>query len=280
MIRGMYTASSSMLCETIRQDMIANNLANIDTAGFKRDQGIFKELPTMAIRKVNDGKLYPPRPFYQYPKIGKLGTGVILDESYTDFGMGKFEFTDNPLDLALENSKAFFLTETPQGIRFTRDGILNINQDGYLMNMNGDYMLAEKEPQTQSDQEVILDENGKPQIEFGRVRIGPQDTISVDTEGRVIINGTPAFRLLRGMAADRKAFRKESTNSYSCAYGDVRRATGKVKQGFVEKPNFSVVEEMVKMIEVSRAYEANSKTIQAHDTLLDKAINSVGTTRR
>lgn len=280
MIRGLYTASSSMLCEIVRQDMIANNLANVDTAGFKRDSGIFKELPTMVLRKVNDGQLYPPRPLVKFPKIGKLGTGVILDESYTDFAVGKFEYTDNPLDTALENNKAFFLIETPTGTRFTRDGVFNINQDGFLTNMNGDYVLAEPDPPTQSAEPVLIDENGQPKVEVGRVQVNPTDRVTIDTDGRVVVNDVPLFRLVRGQASDRKAFRKDHSNHYTRAYGEVRRSEGKVKQGYVEKPNFSLVEEMVKMIEVSRAYEANSKTIQAHDSLLDRAINSVGPTRR
>lgn len=280
MIRGIYTSSSSMLCEIIRQDMVANNLANVDTAGYKRDQGIFKELPTMALRKVNDGQLYPPRPIYKYPKIGKLGTGVILDESYTDFHVGKFEHTENELDCALENNKAFFLYETPQGIRFSRDGVLTINHEGYLTNMNGDYIMAEAEPVTDGAGEVLINEDGSPALDMGRVQVESTDRLQLDTDGRVIVNGEPRFRLVRGEAADRKAFRKDASNNFNRAYGDVQRSPGKVKPGYIEKPNFSLVEEMVKMIEVSRAYEANAKVIQSHDQLLDKAVNSVGTSRR
>ena len=279
MIRGIYTSCSSMLCETIRQDMIGNNLANVDTPGFKRDSGIFKELPTMVLRKVNDARLYPPRPMEKYPKIGKLGTGVILDESYTDFSVGKFEHTENKLDCALENPKAFFLVETPNGVRFSRDGVFNINQDGFLTNMNGDYVMAEAET-GQTGGGVLIDKDGKPQSEMVRVQITDTDRVMIDTEGRVIVNDEPRYRLLRGQAADRKAFRKEGSNSFTRAYGDVARAEGKVKQGYVEKPNFSLVEEMVKMIEVSRAYEANSKLIQSHDNLLDRCVNSVGASRR
>lgn len=282
MIRGIYTSASSMLVETIRQDMIANNLANIDTAGYKRDQGVFKELPTMVIDRVNDQELYPPRPFTSSPKIGKLGTGVILDESYTDFSLGKLQFTDNNLDCALENAKAFFLTETPNGIRYSRDGVLTLSPEGYLTNMNGDFILAEPEPPRNIEDRILVREDGTPnsELEIGRVQVGQTDRVTLDAEGRVLVNGEPRYRLVRGMASDRKAFRKENTNNFTRAYGDVQRADGRVKVGYVEKPNFSIVEEMVKMIEVSRAYEANSKSIQAHDSLLDKAVNTVGSTRR
>lgn len=267
-----------MLCETIRQDIVANNLANVDTPGFKRDQGIFKELPTMVLRKVNDGQLYPPRPLYKFPKIGKLGTGVILDESFTDFDVGKFQHTNNELDCALENPKAFFAIERQGGVRFTRDGVFTLNPEGFLVTHNGDYVLAENDSGAAGSGN-LLDENGKPATEFGRVQVAPTDKIMIDTEGRILVNGQPQFRLVQGMASDRKAFRKEGANGFVRAYGEVKRAEGKVKPGYVEKPNFSLVEEMVKMIEVSRAYEANSKVIQTHDNLLDKAVNQVGRTR-
>jgi flagellar basal-body rod protein FlgG len=280
MIRGLYTSSSSMLCEVIRQDMVANNLANVDTAGFKRDQGIFKELPTMVLRKVNDGQLYPPRPIYKYPKIGELGTGVILDESHTDFSAGKMDYTGNDLDIALENEKAFLVVEGPNGTRFTRDGILTIDHEGFLVNTHGDYILAENEPVSEIEGQQLIDENGEPAVEFTRVQVNDQQRVTIDEDGRVIVDDVPLFRIARGQAADRKAFRKEGANKYLRAYGAVSRSLGNVKPGYIEKPNFSLVTEMVKMIEVSRAYEANSKVIQSHDGLLDKAINSVGVTRR
>ncbi|HNV71208.1 MAG TPA: flagellar hook-basal body protein [Candidatus Ozemobacteraceae bacterium] len=279
MIRGIYTSASGMLCEIVRQDMVANNLANVDTPGFKRDQGIFKELPTMMLRKVNDGKLYPPRPLYKFPKIGKLGTGAIIDESHTDFSAGKYQFTDNDLDCALENNKAFFVMETARGTRFTRDGSFTLDQEGFLVSHHGDYVLAEPEPPVESAG-PLFDANGNPTGEYTRVQVALTDKMTIDTDGRVIVNGRPSFRLLRGMASDRKAFRKDQSNDFVRAYGDVNRAGGKVKPGYLEKPNFSLVEEMVKMIEVSRAYEANSKVIQAHETLLDRVVNSVGPSRR
>ena len=145
--------------------------------------------------------------------------------------------------------------------------------------MQGDYLLAELEPGT-GESGIVLDKDGKPSGQFTRVQTTRTDKVMIDADGRVIVNGNPAFRLLRGQAADRKAFRKDTSNSYVRAYGDVQRSVGEVKVGYLEKPNFSLVEEMVKMIEVSRAYEANSKVIQAHESTLDRVINSVGPSRR
>jgi flagellar basal-body rod protein FlgG len=146
--------------------------------------------------------------------------------------------------------------------------------------MHGDYIMAEQEPVSEYEGDQLLDENGEPLVNLTRVQAQDQQKVLIDEDGRVLIDNQPLFRISRGQAADRKAFRKEGANKYVRAYGAVTRSLGNVKPGYVEKPNFSLVEEMVKMIEVSRAYEANSKVIQSHDGLLDKAINSVGVTRR
>lgn len=278
MIRGIYTSAAGMLCETIRQDIIANNLANVDTAGFKQNEAIFKERPTMVIRKVNDGQLYPPRPFYRYPKIGKLGTGSVLDETFTNFAAGTFSYTGNDLDVSLANEKAFFLVESGDGIRYSRDGVFNINQNGFLTNMSGDFIMAEREP-ADGASEILVADGGEVVANLERIAITDGQTIKISEDGRVWVDGVPEYRLVQGQAADRKAFRKEGSNKFVRAYGDVVRAQGDFKAGYVEKPNFSIVEEMVKMIEVARAYEANSKVVQSHDALLDKAVNSIGVTR-
>ena len=106
MIRGIYTSAAGMLVETMRQDQIANNLANVDTTGYKQDGMVFKELPAMRIRRINDAKLYPPRPIYKYPRIGKIGTGAIADETYTRWEAGKMSYTGNELDVSLDNENA------------------------------------------------------------------------------------------------------------------------------------------------------------------------------
>ncbi|NLM16648.1 MAG: flagellar hook-basal body protein [Candidatus Riflebacteria bacterium] len=279
MIRGLYTSASGMLVETIRQDMLANNLANVDTTGFKADGGIFKELPTMEIRRVNDGKLYPPRPFYKYPIIGQLGTGATFDEGYTDFSAGKMSFTGNNLDVALENPQAFFVVQSPEGVRFSRDGVFKVNENGFLVNLHGDYILGE----TGERPEILLldgEEDNALIPGLAPIRIPADTKAYIDESGRVLANGEAVGNIALGSAADRKAFRKEGANKFKRAYGDVARAESNFLPGYIEKPNFSIVSAMVKMIEVSRAYEANAKVVQAHETMIDKAVNSVGVSRR
>lgn len=279
MVRGIYTSASAMLIETMRQDQIANNLANVDTTGYKQDGAAFKELPTMQIRRVNDGELYPPRPIYRYPRIGKLGTGAIFDESYTRWEAGSMNYTGNALDISVDNEKAFFIVETPNGIRFTRDGSWTLDNEGYLVTKDGSYVLGETIGDEEENSGIMINDDGSVNARFQRIQVGIGRKCTIDEEGRVLLDNEGEYRVVTGIAEDRKSFRKEGSNKFVRAYGTVTRAETNFCPGYLEMPNFSVVEEMVNMIEVSRAYEANSKAIQSHDSLLDKAINSVGKTK-
>lgn len=280
MIRGIYTASAGMLCETIRQDIIANNLANVDTSGFKTDMAVFKELPTMDIKRVNESNVYPPNPFRKSPTIGQLGTGSVLDEVYTNFAPGKMQHTGNSLDVAIDNKNAFFVVESANGdLKYSRDGILTLDADGFLTNMSGDYVMALSDGTNPADGGLIVNAEGERALELQRIQVAG-DKVEIDTQGRVVVDGEGQFLLAAGVAADRKAFRKEGANKFTRAYGEVALSDTGFRPGYVEKPNVSVIEQMVKMIEVSRAYEANSKSVQAHDSLIDKAVNTVGASRR
>ncbi len=280
MIRGIYTSAAGMLVETMRQDQVANNLANVDTTGFKQDGMVFKELPAMRIRRVNDGQLYPPRPIYRYPRIGKIGTGSIVDETYTRWEAGSMSYTGNELDVSLDNEKAFFIVEGRNGIRFSRDGSWTLDDEGFLRDHNGYYILGEQIGSEAQNSGVIISDDGTVNANFQRIQVGLGVKCTIDEEGRVLLDNEAQFRVVTGTASERRAFRKEGANKFVRAFGDVTRAETNFLPGYLEKPNFSVVEEMVKMIEISRAYEANSKVIQSHDNLLDKCVNNVGATKR
>lgn len=279
MVRGIYTSASAMLIETMRQDQIANNLANVDTVGYKQDGSAFKELPAMQIRRVNDGELYPPRPIYRYPRIGKLGTGAIFDESFTRWEGGSMNYTGEDLDVALDNEKAFFITETPNGIRYTRNGSWTLDNEGYLVTKDGSYILGEVIGDEEENSGILVNDDGSVNARFQRIQVGIGKKCTIDEEGRVLLDNQSEYRVVTAISEDRRSFRKEGSNKFVRAYGNVTRAETNFLPGYLEKANFSVVEEMVNMIEVSRAYEANAKAIQSHDSLLDRAINSVGKTR-
>lgn len=113
MIRGLYTAASGMLAEAERIDVTSNNLANANTAGFKKDVAVTKDFANILITRVNDGD--------EAPAIGRMGTGVIVDEVATTYTGGSIRTTGNAFDLAIEG-RGFFAVQTPQGLRYTRNG--------------------------------------------------------------------------------------------------------------------------------------------------------------
>src|SRR5689334_5923462 len=127
-----------------RLDEIANNLANVDLNGYKKDTAIQKAFPEMLIRRMNDNGVYvfPMGSVDTTPMVGTLGTGVETNEVYTNFTQGPLKQTENPFDLALEGD-GFMTVLTPQGERLTRNGAFVVNSDGYLVTKEGDFVEGE-----------------------------------------------------------------------------------------------------------------------------------------
>ncbi|MDF2570311.1 MAG: flgG 2 [Sporomusa sp.] len=243
MIRGVYTAASGMLAETTRTDTIANNLANGNTTGYKKDIAISKDFANILIQRINDG---------QNPAtVGRLGLGSIIDEIATIQTTGIMRPTGNTLDFAVDG-KGFFAVETPAGVRFTRNGSFSRNVQGELVTSEGYQVLGQN----------------------GAIRI-PEGQVSVEKTGRVTVDGVDAGQLRLVEFADDRQLVKEGASLFR-APNNGRPATGKVEQGMLEQSNVNIVSEMVNLISGYRAYEVNAKTVQAHDQLLDKAVNEVG----
>ncbi len=144
-VRGIYTAASGMMAERRKLDVVSNNLANIDLIGYKKDLSIQKAFPEMLIRRLNDDGLYkfPKGHLETAPIVGKLGTGVEENEIYTLFEQGPLKTTGNPLDLALTD-QGFFVIQTSDGERYTRNGSFTIGKEGILVTKSGFPVLGEK----------------------------------------------------------------------------------------------------------------------------------------
>lgn len=250
MIRGLYTAASGMIVEQQRQDVIANNVANVNTAGFKKDVATFKAFPEMLLNRLNDPEQPAPVPDRR-PVIGRVGTGALLDEVITQHGTGPLKQTGTPFDLAL-NGEGYFTIDTPQGERYTRNGSFSLNADNQLVTSEGYAVLGQNGPIT------IIGENVQV-AEDGTVRV---DNANVDTLRIVTF-------------ADKKALTKLGDSLFTGGQAQpVLRPM--VIQGYQELSNVNPITEMVNMITAMRSYEANQKAIQTHDQLLDKAVNEVG----
>ncbi len=279
MVRGLYTGASGMNAQQVKLDAISNNLANVDTNGYKRDIAVHKAFAELLLRRFDDDgvALNPFGSADSAPVIGKIGTGVETNELFTEHEQGSLKQTDSDFDLAMDG-KGFMAIETPNGERYTRNGAFVLGKEGWLETKDGLRVLGENGP-------IKVKENN----------------FQVDKDGNVFINRSlqdDPFRLVgrtentwdRLEKLDRikivdfvkdRFLAKQGNSLYKSTdvSGDAivmkTQDRPKVLQGFVEASNVNPVIEMVNMIEVNRAYEANQKTIQAVDNLLGKLINDV-----
>lgn len=245
MIKGMYTAASSMLTQQRNMNLISNNLANASTSAYKKDEGIQESFPEIMISLLEKGK--------QPEEIGSLGTGVRLQETFTDHTQGSLIHTENKLDLALEGD-GFFVVQTPAGLRYTRNGNFALSENGQIVTKQGYPLIGEDGPlQTIPGRDIRIDENG--QLYFDELQ-----------GGRILVVEFP----------DTNQLTKIGDNLYTSELDPEQENMGfQVKQGYLENSNVNLVNEMVKMIETSRYYDLNQKVITAYDGTLDKVVNSV-----
>lgn len=274
MLRGIYTGASGMIAQQARLDVVANNLANVDKTGFKKDLTLFKAFPDMLIRRLSDNGLgiTPSGSFDSMPYVGKLGTGVEVNEVFTDFDQGSLQRTENNFDLALDG-RGFMTVQTERGERYTRNGAFTINQDGILMTHNGYPVLGENGIIRVQQNNFIINERGEVMV---NAAIDPNDLASMannDWSQPVILDRLKLadFEKIRELKKEGDSLWKETEFSGP----PIPPENVKVVQGFLEKSNVNMIREMVDMIEVQRSYEANQKAVQTHDTELGRLINEV-----
>lgn len=280
MVRGVYTGASGMIAEQYRLDVVANNLANVDKPGFKRDTATFKAFPEMmAARTEDDGVvIFPLGSTDIRPYVGRLGTGVEVNEVFTEWEQGSLRETGNQLDIAL-GDKGFFAVETPHGERYTRNGSFLIDKDNYLVTKHG---------------YKVMGENGYIQIKSNNFNIDEEGRISInrryqDNEDFVQFNDNEweyeeildtlkivRFENERYLKKEGESFWVDTDISGPAYIAQKGVDRPKVLSRFLEMSNVNPINEMVRMIEVQRAYELNSKTISTHDTLIGRVVNEVG----
>ena len=255
MIRGLYTSASGMLAGVMHTDTVTNNLANVNTAGYKKDTAVTHEFREMLIYRINDGALSGGQlsfPAAATP-LGFLGTGVTVDQIYTSHIQGIMRNTGNPLDMAI-SGQGYFVVNTDNGLCYTRNGAFTLN----------------------AEQELVTADGGKVMGTQGPIRLSGHQ-IRVDEAGNVYSDGALVDKLRIVSFADEGVLEKQG-GSYFKPAGPVAELTaqGIIQQGFLEGANVNTVSEMVDLINVFRSYEANQKMIQTQDDTLGKAVNEVG----
>lgn len=255
MLRGLYTSWTGMVNEQKRLDVISNNLANSATLGYKQESVSSQAFDQLLTIKIRDGSQA-----YHNEAIGTMSLGVKVGEVYTDYSQGSVRETGGNFDLAISGNGFFTINYTNSSgetsTRYTRDGSFQVTRDGILVDTEGN----------------------RVQGEGGDIRI-PTDakSIAIDKDGTITVDGAVVDRLKITDFEDYDYILKVGDNMYTVVDGATERpATGTVLQGYTEQSNVNVVSEMVDMITVTRAYEANQKVIRSMDTMLEKAVNQVG----
>jgi flagellar basal-body rod protein FlgF len=277
LIRGLYTGASGMVVQMHRLDTIANNLANVDLNGYKRDTAINKAFPEILLRRMNDDGMFvfPLGSIDTTPIVGKLGTGAECNEVFTAFTQGSLKQTENPFDLALEG-QGFLTVLLPDGERYTRNGSFLLNDEGFLVTKRGEFVMGENGPIRIKKNNFVIDQDGViyqnstfAGDERRLVSLEENEWENLERVDRLKIVDFNRPRYLKKMG---DSFWRDTEDSgpAQIAVGDGRP---KVRQGFLESSNVNVVTEMVQMIEVQRTYEANQKMIQTQDSLLGRLIN-------
>ena len=249
MLRSLYIAATGMLVQRKKMDVITNNITNVETTGYKKDQLLSRSFKDMMIERIND-----PAVVSYSTYVGGQNTGVHIDEVATDFAQGNMEGTERLSDLAIQGP-GFFTVNTAAGERYTRDGSFGVNSEGYLVTADGNYVMGVS----------------------GKIRVG-KGKFTINEQGVVTVNGTPAGKLKIVTFADTKGLRKEGNNLYSNYNSTIAQTTAQttVKQGYLEGSNVDIAREMVDMIAVSRTYETNQRMVKMIDESLGKAVNEVG----
>jgi flagellar basal-body rod protein FlgG len=268
-----------MRAQQWRLDAVANNLANVDTDGYKKDIAAHKAFPELLMRRMNDDGVYR-HPFGsadEAPIIGRLGTGVEFSEIFTDLQQGAMKETGSDFDIALDGG-GFFTVQTPWGERYTRNGSFHLGKEGFLETKEGYPVLGESGPIRIKANNFQVDKEGRVWInaEYAddpSVMVSREDntwgqTVLLDSL-KIVEFDVPRYLQKQGSSLYR------STDVSGDARIMTEASRPRVVQGFVEGSNVDPVMEMVQMIEVNRAYEANQKVIQNSDSMLGVLINQV-----
>ncbi|WP_029323258.1 flagellar hook-basal body protein [Butyrivibrio sp. AE3004] len=283
MVKGLYTAYTGMVNEQKRMDIETNNLANVNSTGFKEERSVSQSFRDLLALKIKD---YSDAP-WTARRLGLMNPGVKLAGTYTNFEQGALRQTGQTYDLALNNGlpdvdddsvndnmsaggNAFFATsfasDDPDGggqlIKYTRDGNFTLTLDGYLVTSEGNN---------------VLDVNNNP------IQLDPTMDATINQDGTIVQNFNVVSTIQVARFDNPQFLQRYQDNAFIIGEGGAQvisttaaEANATVNQGYLESSNISVVDEMVNIISIQRNYETNSKVMQAEDDTIDIAVNQLG----
>lgn len=270
MFRGFYTAGSGMIAQQRRTEVLANNLANARTPGFKEDQSTIRSFPDMLLSQVEAGKLPTDRNF-QFRTgraVGTVSTGVYMQETLPNFAAGSLIESGLPTDVALvdvgmvpnpetgEVGTFLFRTETEDGEqRYTRNGSFMVGPNNFLLTSRGEYVLD-----SQGERIEVLND------EFTVTPDGVIEPMNQRLSIAFVADVNDLLKVEEGVYAHRNGEALPEVEQ-----GEANQMF-EVRQGYVEGSNVDVAQTMTGMMSSYRAFEANSKILQAYDRSMEKAV--------
>jgi flagellar basal-body rod protein FlgF len=262
--KGIYSAVSGAMAQSSRLDTIANNLSNVNTDSFKKDRQVFSEY--LSTYERPDTHINVPRvpasieSFYDMQ--GGDNAYVNPAGTYTNFTQGGLRSTGSPLDVAIEG-KGFLEVATPQGLRWTRNGGLQVDGSGRLVTKEGHPVLRAGQGDPSQRMINVVSRN-----------------LTISQAGDLFDGGNALGRLAVVEFANTDDLQKVGNSNYALKGNARSQPTpsdeSRLHQGFLETSNVNVVEEMTDMIAANRVFEATQQAIKAHDQMDDKLINQAG----
>lgn len=278
-MKNIWVPLSGQVAQQRKVETIANNVANANTVGFKKDQLVFKEHLTALTKGVEDidipRKEFSPADFYHTQ--GAENAMVAVDGSFTVFEQGTMIPTNNPLDVALKG-EGFLEVLTPTGVRFTRKGNLSLSRDGELVTDQGFKVLSAINANVEPLRDPASVGNF-PTPEERILRVPTNTKLTFTDEGEVLTRDGAVGKISVIEFKDKHALRKEGNSLYITPdETNINRTDIKttVNQGFLEGSNVNAIEEMSELIKAHRHFESIQKAINAYDQISGKAANDIG----
>ncbi|MFA9396074.1 MAG: flagellar basal-body rod protein FlgG [Halodesulfovibrio sp.] len=255
MMRSLWTSASGMYAQQLNIDTISNNLANVNTIGFKKSRAEFEDLMYQSMKIAGS----PNADGGQVPTPVQVGMGVRPASAHKFFSQGDFQNTSNPLDFAIEGD-GFFQVEVNGELRYTRAGAFKLDKDGTVVTSNG-YKLQPEFIVPENTKSITLSANGR--------------LAAIDAQGNELAGAdVPLYSFINPAGLDplgRNIYSTTEASGEPVEGVPGEDGTGTIAQGFLEMSNVEIVDEMVNMIVGQRAYEMNSKAIQTSDSMLQLA---------
>ncbi|MBD7984621.1 flagellar hook-basal body protein [Sporosarcina sp. Sa2YVA2] len=275
MFKGFYTVGSGMIAQQRRTEMLANNMANANTPGFKAEQSSIRSFPEMLMSNLDSTHIPTQKGLNLrgLSPVGDLSTGVYMQETMPSFIQGSLRETGMTTDIALIDGNLpideatgtpgaiFFKLDNGNGTEsYTKNGNFTVDANGYLTNPSGYF---------------VLDANSQ------RIQL-QNDDFSVSSTGDVMENGAVVATLGVAFAQQPGALSKSGNGLFTSDAGNLPNAQGAAgvgysfQQGYLEMSNVDSGKTMTDMLAAYRAFEANQKILQAYDRSMEKAVNEIG----